>query len=288
MRRQHGVIARSQLLGLGWSSKGIEHRLRTGRLHVVWPGVYVVGRPDVSRYGRWMAATLVCGDGAALSHRSAGMLWSLLPYLPIDIHLSVTRGHPRQQGIKAHRRRSFQATRHHNIPVTTPVQTLVDIAPSTPRDDLEHAINEADKHRLVDPERLRSAIDDLPRAPGIAIVRATLDHRTFTLTDSQLERLLIPIALRAGLPMPLTRRKVHGYRVDFWWPDLRLIVETDGLTYHRTPAQQAQNAVRDQVHVAAGYTVVRFTRAQVKYDPAHVETILREVAARLSAAAQPA
>jgi very-short-patch-repair endonuclease len=254
----------------------------------VWPGVYSVGRPEVSRYGRWMAATLLCGDGAALSHRSAGMFWDLLPYLPIDIHLSVTRGHPRRAGITAHRRRSFEATRHHGIPVTTPVQTLVDIASNTPRDDLERAINEADKLRLVDPEQLRASVDVLPRTPGIAIVRATLDYRTFTLTDSQLERLFIPIALRVGLPKPRTRHKVHGYRVDFWWPELLLIVETDGLTYHRTPAQQAQNAVRDQVHVAAGYTVVRFTRAQVKYEPAHVEEILRAVVARLSAVARPA
>jgi very-short-patch-repair endonuclease len=235
-----------------------------------------------------MAATLVCGDDAALSHRSAGMLWAILPYLPIQTHVSVTKRHPRRTGISAHRRKSFQAARHHNIRVTTPAQTLVDIAPSVPRDDLEHAINEADKRRLIDPEQLRTAVDELPRTPGIAIVRATLDYRTFTLTDSQLERLFIPIALRAGLPKPRTRRKVCGYRVDFWWPGLRLIVETDGLTYHRTPAQQAQNAVRDQVHVAAGYTVVRFTRAQVKYEPAYVESVLRQVATRLSAAAPSA
>jgi very-short-patch-repair endonuclease len=288
VRRQHGVIARWQLLTLGWTPKAIEHRVARGRLYVVWPGVYSVGRPDVSRYGRWMAATLRGGDGAALSHRSAAMLWALTPHLPISVHVSVLRGHPEGAGIVVHRRKAFQATRHHNIPVTTPVQTLVDIAPSIPRDDLEHAINEADKRRLVDPERLRTAIDELPRTPGIAIVRATLDHRTFTLTDSKLERLLIPIALRVGLPKPLTRRKVCGYRVDFFWPDLRLIVETDGLTYHRTPAEQAQNAVRDQVHIAAGYTVVRFTRAQVKYEPAYVESILRDVAARLSAAAPAA
>ena len=282
------MITRRQLLALGWSAEAIRHRLLKGRLHVVWPGVYVVGRPDVSRYGRWMAATLLCGDGAALSHRSAAMLWALLPYSPIDVHLAVTRGHPRRAGIKAHRRRAFQATSHHGIPVATPVQTLVDIAPSLPRDDLEHAINDADKRRLVDPERLRAAIDELPRTPGIAIVRATLDHRTFTLTDSKLERLFIPIALRAGLPMPLTRRWVNGFRVDFYWPELRLIVETDGLTYHRTPAQQAADAVRSQVHAANGFIPLRFTRAQVKYDPAYVESILRAVATRLSAAAPPA
>ncbi len=72
--------------------------------------------------------------------------------------------------------------------------------------------------------------------------------------------------------------------MDFCWPDLKLIVETDGLTYHRTPAQQAKDAVRDQTHVAAGYTVLRFTRAQIKYEPERVRQVLEQVAARLSAA----
>src|SRR4051794_39038033 len=160
VREQHGVITRDQLLALGWTADAIKHRLATGRLYVVWPGVYVVGRPDVSRYGRWMAATLRCSG--ALSYRRAAMHWNLAPYLPAPIHVSSFQSRARGAGIVVHRRTAFQATRHHNIPVTTPVQTLVDIAPALPRDDLEHAINEADKRRLVDPERLRGTIDHLP------------------------------------------------------------------------------------------------------------------------------
>jgi very-short-patch-repair endonuclease len=34
---------------------------------------------------------------------------------------------------------------------------------------------------------------------------------------------------------------VNGYRIDFYWPDLELVVETDGLRYHRTPEQQAKD-----------------------------------------------
>jgi very-short-patch-repair endonuclease len=116
------------------------------------------------------------------------------------------------------------------------------------------------------------------------VLRAVLDYRTFTLTDSQLERLFLPIARAAGLPLPSRHRWVNGFKVDFFWPELRLIVETDGLTYHRTPAQQAKDAVRDQTHIAAGFTVLRFTRAQVKYEPAHVQAVLEQVAGRLLAA----
>jgi very-short-patch-repair endonuclease len=72
-----------------------------------------------------------------------------------------------------------------------------------------------------------------------------------------------------------------NFPVDFFWPDLGLVVETDGLRYHRTPAQQARDRVRDQALSAAGLTPLRFTRAQVRFDPGHVEATLATVAERL-------
>ncbi|MGH2978611.1 MAG: endonuclease domain-containing protein [Solirubrobacterales bacterium] len=80
---------------------------------------------------------------------------------------------------------------------------------------------------------------------------------------------------------PRRRRWVNGYKVDFYWPELGLVVETDGLRYHRTPAQQSRDRVRDQAHAAAGLTPLRFTRAQVAYDPGHVHATLTAVARRL-------
>src|SRR3712207_2763825 len=82
VRWQYGVIARPQLRELGYSDEAIDHRLEAGRLRPVFRGVYVVGRPEVSRLGRWMAALLASGDGAALSHESAGALMHIRPYQP--------------------------------------------------------------------------------------------------------------------------------------------------------------------------------------------------------------
>ncbi len=142
-------------------------------------------------------------------------------------------------------------------------------------------MNEADRLDLIDPERLRESLETLKGTRGVAKLRALLDRQTFTLTDSKLERRFKPIARAAGLPVPLTQRWVNGYRVDFFWPDLGLVVETDGLRYHRTPAQQARAHVRDQTHLAAGLQPLRFTHAQVVYDRPYVEDTLRKTAARL-------
>ena len=133
----------------------------------------------------------------------------------------------------------------------------------------------------MDPETLRGALDERAGEPGIAPLRRTLDRRTFTMTDTELERRFLPIARRVGLALPLTQVWVNGFKVDFYWPELGLVVETDGLRYHRTPAEQAADRLRDQTHTAAGLTPLRFTRAQVRYEPAHVEAVLDKVARRL-------
>ena len=284
-RGQHDVVSRAQLLALGFTRAAIEHRIATGRLYPLWRGVYAVGRPGVTRHGRWMAAVLACGDGAALSHRSAAALYGIVPADGPLVDVSVTGAVPRRRGIAAHGRTTLPTTRHRAIPVTTPGLTLIDLARLIGHDRLEAAVNEADKRDLIAPETLRRAVDDHASRPGVAALRHVLDRRTFTLTDSELERRFLPIARRAGLPKPETGAKVAGFRSDFFWPQLGLVVETDGLRYHRTAAQQARDRLRDQTHTAAGLTPLRFTHAQVRFEPAHVQATLAAVARRLRAAA---
>ena len=189
------------------------------------------------------------------------------------------------EGPPIHRRPSLAAedlTAEYGIPVTTPVRTLVDLALRLDRRQLERAINEADKYDLVHPPGLRRALEARKGQPGAARLRAILDRRTFRLTRVELERLFLPLARRAGLSVPLTFQMVNGFEVDFFWPDLGLVVETDGLRYHRTPAEQARDRLRDQTHTAAGLTPLRFTHEQVKYEPVHVMTILAQTASRLA------
>jgi very-short-patch-repair endonuclease len=172
-------------------------------------------------------------------------------------------------------------TRRKNIPVTTPVLTLIDLATCVPAGPLEAAINEADKLDLISPPRLRAELDERNGQRGVPALRRILDRSTFVLTDTELQRRFVPIAARAGLGRPQTQRRVNGFRVDFFWPERGLVVETDGLRYHRTAEQQLHDRVRDQTHAATGLTAMRFTHWPVRYDPSRVETTLRAVAARL-------
>jgi very-short-patch-repair endonuclease len=286
--RQHWAISRAQLRALGLSADAITHRLADGRLHRWrWRGVYAVGRPDLSQDGRWMAALLACGPAAVLSHESAAALWGVIPYRPGVIHVSLPLHLVRRRrGIRAHRR--IRVLTEHvdsrdRIPVTDIACTLVDLSTRVGRRTLERAVNEADKLDLIDPEGLRDALESFGPQPGARGLRELLDRRTFRLTDSELERRLLAIARRVGLGMPETGAWVGGFKVDFYWPGLGLVVETDGLRYHRTPAQQERDRVRDQAHLAAGLTPLRFTHAQVRFEPVHVERTLHDIAHRLKA-----
>src|SRR5262249_40011007 len=134
------------------------------------------------------------------------------------------------------------------IPVTGVVLTLIDLATLLGGSRLERAVNQADRLDLIDPGSLRGALTAHSRRPGVAPLRNLLDPRTFRLTPSELERRFLGLARTAGLQSPLTGEVVNGFEVDFFWPDLGLVVETDGLRYHRTPAQQGRDRVRDQAH----------------------------------------
>jgi hypothetical protein len=282
-RAQHGVLTHRDLERLGFSAKGIKHRVRSGRLHLIARGVYAVGRPELTPRGRWMAAVLACGDDAALSHRSAAELWGIGYEERKRIDVSIRRrSRLERPGIRVHARASLpesSVVRRFGIPVTSVVQTLIDIATELKTMRLERAVNEADKLDLVDPESLRRALDAYVGMPGVKTLRTMLDRHTFRLSDSDLEILFRPLAIAADLPLPLTKHRILGYEADFFFPDHDLIVETDGLRYHRTPSQQARAAKRDQKHVAAGYRVLRFTHWQIAHAPNEVTDLLRQVRA---------
>jgi len=302
-RRQHGVVAHSQLRALGMSSKAIRQRLENGRLHRLYRGVYAVGRPEVEMRGRWMAATLACGPDSLLSHGSAAALWGIRKPRRGPISVIVPpRLVRRRAGVQVHRIAappSAQAVgdtvvgfgpdptrwcywrRVGEIPVSGPIVSLVDLAADLPLGDAEAAVNEADHLGLVDPETLRAALDWLPRRPGRRRLCTLLDRATCTLTTTELERRFLPLVHQAKLPPPSTQRQLGPNRVDFLWPELGLVVETDSLRYHRTAFTQAADKRRDNANMRRGLATLRFTHGHIRYEAGYVIAELRGVASVL-------
>lgn len=300
VRKQHGVVTRGQLIDLGLSEAAIRHRLACGRLHRLMRGVYAVGRPEVEERGWWMAGVLACGSRALLSHRSAAALlgirraWSRER---VEVVVPASRS-KRRPLVRIHRRAASVADRDApadtsvpasvrwrevgGIPVTGPAVTLVDLATCLSTGRLEAAVNEADHLDLIDPEAVREAIDFLPRRPGARRLRELLDAASLALTSTVLERLFLPLALEAGLPLPTTQKQLGPHRVDFHWQELGLVVETDSLRYHRTAFKQAADKRRDNANALASRLTLRFTHRQVRHEPGYVRARMRDAARKLA------
>src|SRR3954452_17849717 len=208
IRRQHGVITRMQLLARGITDDGIRHRLACGRLRRVYPGVYAVGQLELTQEGRWMAAILACGEGAALSHDSAAALWRLAKRPPEPIHVSVLSRSRSRNGIEVHRRQALVAVSRDGIPTTTPAQTLIDIAASP---DIEQAIGEAVLRRLISLEALRTAATKAGRSG--APLRHVIHRATYRVTQSELERAFLRRIADTALPLPESQPRLGDSRV---------------------------------------------------------------------------
>lgn len=292
-RKQHGTISRQQLLALGWSEKAIKWARAARRLiPTEWRGVYVVGRPEITKHGRLRAALLTCGDDSVLSDGSAGDLWGFWEPRDRLIHLSLPAVGQRRQrhGIRVHRRalQSKEITHHWGLRVTTPLRTVIDLAPHCDRAQATGLINAADASNLLRADALLESLCLYRGLPGVPLLQEILTEGAFVLTDSELERLFLPLAERAGLGRPEGQRRLGRGRVDFWFAEHNVVVECDSLRYHRTAQQQAEDRARDHAHLIAGRSYVRFTHHQIARDPDYVVRIGRKLRLRAARPSSPA
>lgn len=286
-KRDHDIVTRDELVELGYSPKAIEHRLATKRLHRQAHGVYSVGSPNLTRYGRWMVAVKRCGPGAVLSFLSAAVLWGLWKWERGRISVTVPRArNPRGGGLSVSRRDlpSRHLTEQHGVPVTTVLRTLIDLATVVKREQLERMIGQADAKNLLRADTLREQLEH-ETCRGARILKDILDRDTFVLSHSELERLMVPIGLAAGIGRMEGQWPFGKTRVDFYFPETGIVVECQSLRYHRTEQQQRRDAERTQRHLLAGRTPVPVTHHQVKYENGYLERLLSSTAARTGAAA---
>jgi very-short-patch-repair endonuclease len=264
--RQHGAITVGQLRAVGIEKSGIARRVRAGRLHSVHRGVYAVGHPGLDEEGRWMAAVLACGAGAALSHRSAAELWELLSPRPgaVDVSIASFSGRRNRTGIRLHRCASLSVNRgpspvttRRRIPVTTPARTLLDLSGAVSSWEWRKAVRQAEFKKL-------------PLGPELETDR----------TRSDLERDFLRLCRRHGLPAPEVNVKVGGWTVDFLWRAQRVAAETDFYGYHRGRIAFQDDHARDLGLRRFGLRVRRYDEQQVNERPEEVVADLRRALAR--------
>jgi very-short-patch-repair endonuclease len=285
--KQHGVVSVDQLRRLGCSQDSVKRRVAAGHLHRVHRGAYAVGHSAMSAEGLWLAAVLALGGGpsggglvlehwgAAVSHRSALSLWSLLPVnqAPCDVIVAGNGGRARRAGVRVHRSLTLvpgDVTLHRGIPVTTPGRMIA---------DLRGAISTRRRSAIAGHE-LRRAIRQA-NVLGLPIVARDAKVRT----RSDLEADFLLLCRRHRLPPPQVNVRIGPYLVDFLWRERRLVVETDSYLYHRGEVAFQDDHARDLELMRRGFEVLRLSELQLDEAPAQVAEVL---AARLAPAADAA
>jgi hypothetical protein len=267
---QYGVVTRDQLRDRGLTDGAVDRRVRSRRLHRLYRGVYAVGHRVLTVEGRWMAAALAAGPGAALSHASAAAAWDLRrPGGVIDVSVPTRGGRTGRQGMRLHRRGALtlaDVTTLRGIPVTTPARTIVDLSHELKGRPLEHLIDLADQRGLVDFDHLRAA--------NSASLQAVLQRYSPAPTRSELEERFLRLCDAHTIPRPKTNL-IEGFEVDFVWRDRRLIVEVDGSAFHRSPSAFENDRERDVILSTKRWRVLRFTWTQITRRAAWVATAIR-------------
>ncbi|MGI8780729.1 MAG: endonuclease domain-containing protein [Solirubrobacteraceae bacterium] len=194
------------------------------------------------------------------------------PFVEVTV---VTRARRSRPGLVIHETRRAPAIRtRHDLPVTAPPRTLTDLAATQPSDAVERACSEALVLQLVTEDELETA--------GL-LTRQVAPAR------SELERSMLVLVTHAGLPRPRVNEPLGPYRVDFLWPQHRVIVETDGHAAHGRRAAFERDRARDADLTARGYAVLRFTWRQLRDEPLLVAARLAQLLApRLTALARRA
>ena len=259
--RQHGVLTTRQLRAAGLGPNAIAGRVDRGWLRRAHYGVYVVGALE-SELTAPTAALAALGRNAILSHRTAAVLWRLLPARPADpVDVTLINANRRSRnGVRIHYAQQTVIRRRFNLRLTSPPQTLRDLAATAPN-ELEGAYNEALVLGLVT-HREVSKLLDLPHC-GVRALRTVIEDNP-GMTRSRMERELRGLINQAGLPVPQSNVRVHGHEVDMYWPAHRLVVEFDGWRTHSSRTRFESDRLKDAALQLAGERVMRVTGRQLE------------------------
>lgn len=261
-----GIAHRSDAGEQGFPPRQVRAAIRSGavrRLRAQWVALDTAPVDLV-------AAAAACGRLTCISlarHRG----WWVPDSVEAGLHLHV--------GPNAHRHRD-DATLHWGAPLvdrgprdlTASVEdALAHIAVCCTHEDARVIWESAVRTEALDVEALRLVRWREPRARALA-------DQVVGLSDSGLETIVVVRLSGWGVPI---RQQVRlaGHRVDIVIGS-HLVVQLDGFAYHSSSAQRTADVAHDAELRLRGYTVLRFTYAQVVHDWEAVERTLAAAIAR--------
>lgn len=293
-RRDHDVLTTAELGLCGLSSSGIQKRVQAGELHRRYPGVYAIGRSDLTPDGHRIAAVKACLPDACLSFASAAALHRIRQSDASVADVTIPGGRPLRclRGIRCHRAALLaqDVTSVRGIPVTSVARTLLDLAAKYGEGTVERAANEAVIHEAFDLRAIEELIDRSKGHRGIRRLRRVLATGDLSGESATgLERRFAELCVSHGLPRPELNRWIflggEYHQVDCYWREQRVVIEVDSNRYHQTGWKLSRDAQRDSLLTDARFAHDRVDEDLIVLSPAAaVERARRLLATALSVA----
>jgi very-short-patch-repair endonuclease len=274
-------VASWQLVAAGISYDTAQRLVRRGAMFRLHQGVYAVGHRAPIEYGDETGALLAVGDRGVLGLHSAAPHWGMRSTPDGLIHVVVAGGSVRAPaGVRVHTTKILtprDVRVRSGLPLTSPARTLLDLAEVVTARRLELAFDQALVSRLMSVGDVDELLRRVKGRAGAPLLRAlALRERGPTITRSQAEEQLLALVRGAGLPEPEVNVKVHGYEVDFYWRNHRLIVEIDGYRYHSTARAFEHDRHKDVTLKSFGLSTMRFTARALRHEPLYVVARMTE------------
>jgi hypothetical protein len=286
--RQHGVFSHRQAVAIGFTRRQIDRRRASGAWINLAHGVYSLDSAPATWHRQVMAAVL-SKNRARASGMTAGALHEIPHCHRIKPEVSVpATGNARSSIAVVRRRSSFSnlgLVLIDHIPVTDVPNTLFDLAMHLGPAHLQRAIDDCLVRNKVTVDELRLMLDRHAgcRLAGTVAFREAVRDLTdaYVPTESDLEVLLVNVLDDPRIPpldlqvrLPWWHERPH--RIDAFIRPWTLIIEADGRPFHTKRSDFESDRERDNLAVANGYRVLRFTYRMLKDDPdGVVRTVLR-------------
>lgn len=282
-KEQYGVVSFQQLRELGFSKGHIYRAHEAERLLRVHRGVYAIGHSELSPHGRCRAALLAFNDNAVLSHRSAAWLWGLFPVCREEIDVTFA-GKGLRRGIRVHRVMAISDRDCgvlERIPTTSLPRTLLDVAASEPRRELNRAIDRAKRRGLLDLHAIDQLLERRGRVPGASHLREALAlYRKPVVDRARSELLLLDAIEKEGFSLPAVNTWVGEWEIDLYWEAERFAVEVDGWETHGSREAFESDRLRQEDMKLAGIDCIRISARRIEKEPVHVAKRLRILLSR--------
>lgn len=280
--RHHGAFTRQQAIDAGATSASISRQVAKGQWERPIRSVYLMPGSPATWHRAVVVAVYGSGPDAVASHATAAHLWDLTKRPKVVEVTAPNLWRPPRRHV-IHRSTDLIAkdmTEIDGIPATTVARCLVDVGIPWGEGVAGRCLDEAVRKGLTTDRAVASVLHRVARRGrnGVGPMRVVLSDRLgwSSITESQLESEFLRIMQAAGIDLPVSQVRIVKRggrliaRVDFVYPEIRLVIELDGERYHSDRDTFRKDRRKQNDLTLEGYRVLRFTAWDVFAAPEYV------------------